>query len=55
MIEKQEKQVHLRVTEEEWEILEQYAKKTRRSKSDIIREFMRSLASSGALNPTQLP
>ncbi|MDJ0714795.1 MAG: ribbon-helix-helix protein, CopG family [Prochloraceae cyanobacterium] len=38
-----EKQLHIRVTESEMKILERYAKRTQRTKSDIVREFIRSL------------
>jgi len=38
-----EKQIHFRVSEEEAKKLENYAKKTKRTKTDIVREFLRSL------------
>ena len=37
-----EKQIHFRVSEEEAKKLENYAKKTKRTKTDIVREFLRS-------------
>jgi len=39
-----DKQVHFRISEEEAKKLEAYAKKTKRTKTDIVREFLRSLA-----------
>jgi predicted DNA-binding protein len=39
------KQLNIRVPDQEMEILEQYAKATHRAKTDIIREFIRSLDS----------
>ena len=39
-----EKQLHVRIAEQEMKILERYAKKTKRTKSDIIRELIRSLS-----------
>ena len=39
-----EKQLHTRLSEEEWEILELYCNQVRRTKSDVLREFVRSLA-----------
>ena len=38
-----EKQVCIRIPSHELEILDRYAKKTMRTKSDILREFIRSL------------
>ncbi|PSB17625.1 ribbon-helix-helix protein, CopG family [Phormidesmis priestleyi ULC007] len=38
-----EKQLHVRVPEQEMKTLERYAKKTRRTKTDIVREFLRLL------------
>ena len=38
-----EKQIHFRVSEEEAKKLENHAKKTKRTKTDIVREFLRSL------------
>ncbi|KAM3093056.1 ribbon-helix-helix protein, CopG family [Phormidesmis sp. 146-12] len=38
-----EKQLHARVSEEEMKKLERYAKKAKRTKTDILREFLRSL------------
>ncbi|MEH1911348.1 MAG: ribbon-helix-helix protein, CopG family [Nostoc sp.] len=38
-----EKQLHVRVSQEEMKALERYAKKSKRTKTDIIREFLRSL------------
>ena len=38
-----EKQICIRIPSHELEILDRYAKKTMRTKSDIIREFIRSL------------
>ncbi|PSB21150.1 DNA-binding protein [Phormidesmis priestleyi ULC007] len=40
-----EKQLHVRISEQEMKTLERYAKKTKRSKTDIIREFIRTLDS----------
>jgi predicted DNA-binding protein len=39
-------QLNLRIEELEMRILEKYAKKTGRTKTDILREFIRSLKSS---------
>jgi predicted DNA-binding protein len=41
-----EKQVCIRIPSHELEILDRYAKKTMRTKSDILREFIRSLKES---------
>ena len=38
-----EKQLNVRLPTHEMKILEQYAKKTGRTKTDLIREFIRSL------------
>ncbi|MGK7875729.1 MAG: ribbon-helix-helix protein, CopG family [Xenococcaceae cyanobacterium] len=38
-----EKQLCIRIPEQELKILDRYAKKTKRTKTDIIREFIRSL------------
>ena len=38
-----EKQICIRIPSHELKILDRYAKKTMRTKSDIIREFIRSL------------
>ncbi|KAM3097531.1 ribbon-helix-helix protein, CopG family [Phormidesmis sp. 146-12] len=38
-----EKQLHVRVSEEEMKKLERYAKKSKRTKTDVVREFLRSL------------
>jgi predicted DNA-binding protein len=40
-----EKQVCIRIPDHEMEILDRYAKKTMRTKTDILREFIRSLES----------
>ncbi|NJM74296.1 MAG: ribbon-helix-helix protein, CopG family [Scytonema sp. RU_4_4] len=37
-------QLHIRVNQEEYAKLERYCKKHKRSKSDVIREFIRSLS-----------
>ena len=42
-----EKQVCIRIPAHELEILDRYAKKTSRTKTDILREFIRSLKESG--------
>ncbi|KAM3100072.1 ribbon-helix-helix protein, CopG family [Phormidesmis sp. 146-35] len=39
-----EKQLHVRVSEEETKKLERYAKKSKRTKTDVVREFLRSLS-----------
>jgi predicted DNA-binding protein len=39
-------QLNLRIEESEMKILQKYAKKTGRTKTDILREFIRSLKSS---------
>ncbi|KAM3101832.1 ribbon-helix-helix protein, CopG family [Phormidesmis sp. 146-12] len=39
-----EKQLHVRVSEEEMKKLERYAKKSKRTKTDVVREFLRSLS-----------
>jgi len=39
-------QLNLRIEESEMSFLEKYAKKTGRTKTDILREFIRSLKSS---------
>lgn len=41
-----EKQLNLRLPESEMQILIKYAKKTGRTKTDVIREFIRSLKDS---------
>jgi len=52
-----EKQLHVRVSQEEMKDLERYALKAKRTKTDIIREFLRSLMKQkpsfydGALDP----
>ena len=38
-----QKQLNIRVPEHELTILSRYARKTKRTKTDIIREFIRSL------------
>jgi predicted DNA-binding protein len=38
-----EKQLSIRIPEHEMKILEQYAKKAKRTKTDVIREFIRTL------------
>ena len=38
-----EKQLNVRLPAHEMKILERYAKKTARTKTDVIREFIRSL------------
>jgi predicted DNA-binding protein len=38
-----EKQVCIRIPEHELRILDRYARKTKRTKTDILREFIRSL------------
>ena len=38
-----EKQLHVRVSEEEMKARIGYAKKTKRTKTDILRKFIRSL------------
>ncbi|NJL19874.1 MAG: ribbon-helix-helix protein, CopG family [Leptolyngbyaceae cyanobacterium SM1_3_5] len=38
-----EKQLNIRISEEEMKKLERCVKKTKRTKTDIIREFLRSL------------
>ena len=38
-----QKQVNIRVPAHELKILNRYAKKTKRTKTDILREFIRSL------------
>jgi len=38
-----EKQLHVRVSQEEMTALKRYALKTKRTKTDIIREFLRSI------------
>jgi hypothetical protein len=37
------KNLNIRVSSEEWEILEQYCKKKKRGKTDVLREYIRSL------------
>jgi predicted DNA-binding protein len=41
-------QLCIRIPEHELKILDRYAKKVQRTKTDIIREFIRSLEESGA-------
>ena len=38
-----EKHLSIRVPENEMKILEKYAKKTKRTKTDLVREWIRSL------------
>ncbi|MDJ0706759.1 MAG: ribbon-helix-helix domain-containing protein [Leptolyngbyaceae cyanobacterium MO_188.B28] len=38
-----QKQLNIRIPEHELKILARYARKTKRTKTDIIREFIRSL------------
>ncbi|MEO0946552.1 MAG: ribbon-helix-helix protein, CopG family [Cyanobacteria bacterium J06641_5] len=38
-----EKQLCIRLSEHEAKILERYAKKSRRTKTDLVREYIRSL------------
>jgi predicted DNA-binding protein len=38
-----EKQLHIKMPQHEYEIISAYAVKTGRTKSDIVREFIRSL------------
>ena len=45
-----EKQICIRIPSHELEILDRYAKKTMRTKSDILREFIRSLQDSQELS-----
>ena len=45
-----EKQVCIRIPGHELEILDRYAKKTKRTKTDILREFIRSLQESEDLS-----
>ena len=45
-----EKQVCIRIPAHELEILDHYAKKTMRTKTDILREFIRSLQESEELS-----
>jgi hypothetical protein len=46
-----EKDLHVRLSAEEMKILSRYCKKTKRTKTDVIRELVRSLSDSGVLNP----
>ncbi|QCS50045.1 CopG family transcriptional regulator [Picosynechococcus sp. PCC 11901] len=39
------KNLNVRISDREWQLLEQYCKKHQRSKTDVIREFIRSLSS----------
>lgn len=45
-----EKQVCIRIPVHELEILDRYAKKTMRTKTDILREFIRSLEESPVMS-----
>ena len=45
-----EKQICIRIPGHELEILDRYAKKTMRTKTDILREFIRSLQESEQLS-----
>ncbi len=38
-----EKQLSIRISEQEMKILERYAKKAKRTKTEVIREFIRTL------------
>lgn len=42
-----DKNLNVRVSNEEWEILKRFCEKKRRTKTDVLREFIRSLAESG--------
>jgi Ribbon-helix-helix protein, copG family len=46
-----EKDLHVRLSTEEMKTLERYCKKTKRTKTDVIRELVRLLPDSGASNP----
>lgn len=37
------KNLNIRVSEKEWEVLKRYCQKEQRSKTDVLREFIRSL------------
>lgn len=41
-----DKNLNIRVSDEEWEILRRFCAKKQRTKSDVLREFIRSLADS---------
>jgi predicted DNA-binding protein len=41
-----EKQLHIRISEEEYEKFLRYCKKKKRTQSDVVREFIRSLIDS---------
>lgn len=45
------KQVLIRVSEKELEHLKKYCEMTERTQNDVLRELVRRLAVSGALNP----
>ncbi|MCG8364455.1 MAG: ribbon-helix-helix protein, CopG family, partial [Pseudanabaenales cyanobacterium] len=49
-----QKQLNIRIPEHEFKILARYARKTKRTKTDIIREFIRSLKAKNntSLQPT---
>ncbi|WP_226577425.1 CopG family transcriptional regulator [Microseira wollei] len=42
-----EKQLHIRVSEVEYNMLQRYCKKHKRTLSDVVREFIRSLSDGG--------
>lgn len=46
-----EKQLHVRVSEQEMKALDRYCKRTKRTKSDVIRELIRLLPNSGTSSP----
>lgn len=50
-----QKQLNIRIPEHELKILTRYARKTKRTKTDIIREFIRSLKAknNGSLPPAE--
>nr|ADN12247.1 hypothetical protein Cyan7822_0197 [Gloeothece verrucosa PCC 7822] len=46
-----EKDLHVRISVSEMKKLERYCKRTKRTKTDVIGELVRSLPKSGASNP----
>lgn len=48
-------QINFRVADREKEHLERYCKLTERNISDVLRQYIRSLSVSGALNPIDRP
>ncbi len=49
------KQISLRISDIEKEHLDRYCELTERNQTDVLRQYIRSLCVSGALNPIDAP